>query len=60
MKLPQLNVLLNILAMYQTFSGIEVLGIIMVDLIDSILNEKIAGLHEKIKAVTSPPKLLPS
>ncbi len=37
----------------QACSEIEVLGIMMVDPIDSSLNEELAGLHEKIKEVTS-------
>jgi hypothetical protein len=37
----------------QAWSGMEVLGIIMVDPIDSTLNEELVGLHEEIKEVTS-------
>jgi hypothetical protein len=37
----------------QAWAGMEVLCIIMVDPIDSSLNEELVGLHEEIKEVTS-------
>jgi hypothetical protein len=37
----------------QKCSGIEVLGIMMVDPLDSTLSEELVGLHEKIKEATS-------
>lgn len=37
----------------KTCSGVEVLGIMIIDPIDSSLNEELVGLHQKIKEITS-------